>query len=526
MRAGVVAPRRVFERDARVAASYTEFPEGAPSELPDEYVHPAIEVEAARRGATELAARCRGGVLALDDAPFPLWEALRDRNPLDAGVVLAPAKLTKTLDELECIRQAQASTSAQCARSGRSPCRARAPPTSRARSCAPIAELGADANTVDPVFQVMPTSIAAGPYSRHRRAGVPAPDAAAGARAGRRACGSTPASTCTATRRTSARRGSSATSPTTIARVQFAALARRRRPRARDRAAGRDGRRPRAARRERSTATGPWLSYFYLAHGIGTDSAEMPFVGTDLGDAFDASIVLATGHGARVRARDLGRRPRRAPIRGDRRGHRRRLRVAVVARRARRRISARERSMSCSTRWRATASTRWCSAAKRTREPSRTRRRLWLAGTRAFAPSCVVIRERAAVHVLANSDDAVPEGFPVEQLYGITWNPEKLVAALAAIPASRRPARVAVDGMTPMMHTLLSTVSPEAELVDAAPVLTRIVVAARSRACRRGARRGRGRVRRPGGDGRRPGSRRTPARRCAACARRSLRHSA
>ena len=39
----------------------------------------------------------------------------------------------------------------------------------------------------------------------------------------------------------------------------------------------------------------PWLSYFYLAHGCGTDSAEMPFVGTDLGDAFDASLVLQPG---------------------------------------------------------------------------------------------------------------------------------------------------------------------------------------------------------------------------------------
>jgi Xaa-Pro aminopeptidase len=39
----------------------------------------------------------------------------------------------------------------------------------------------------------------------------------------------------------------------------------------------------------------PWLSYFYLAHGCGTDSAEMPYVGTDLGDEFDASLVLAPG---------------------------------------------------------------------------------------------------------------------------------------------------------------------------------------------------------------------------------------
>ncbi len=39
----------------------------------------------------------------------------------------------------------------------------------------------------------------------------------------------------------------------------------------------------------------PWLAHLYLAHGTGTESAEMPFVGTDLGDEFDASIVLAPG---------------------------------------------------------------------------------------------------------------------------------------------------------------------------------------------------------------------------------------
>jgi Xaa-Pro aminopeptidase len=99
-------------------------------------------------------------------------------------------------------------------------------------------------------------------------------------------------------------------------------------------------------------------------------------------------------------------------------------------------------------------------------------RRLWLAGTRAFSPSCVVIRKSAAVHVLSNSDDAVPDGFPVERLYGITWNPEKLVVALAAIPGLAHAGRIAVDGMTPMMQTLLSSVASAAELLDAAPVLT------------------------------------------------------
>jgi Xaa-Pro dipeptidase len=39
----------------------------------------------------------------------------------------------------------------------------------------------------------------------------------------------------------------------------------------------------------------PWLPYFYLAHGIGVDSAEAPFIGTDLGDDFDETIVLRPG---------------------------------------------------------------------------------------------------------------------------------------------------------------------------------------------------------------------------------------
>ena len=39
----------------------------------------------------------------------------------------------------------------------------------------------------------------------------------------------------------------------------------------------------------------PWLPHFYLAHGIGIESAEMPLIGTDLGEAFDDAFVLAPG---------------------------------------------------------------------------------------------------------------------------------------------------------------------------------------------------------------------------------------
>src|SRR5689334_7793578 len=97
----------VVTRDDPWPHLYTEFPEGAPPELPADHLHPAVEVEAPG-GAAELVEQLPDGRLGLDDAPFPLWQALRMRRLVDAALVLAPAKLTKTLDELECIRQAQA----------------------------------------------------------------------------------------------------------------------------------------------------------------------------------------------------------------------------------------------------------------------------------------------------------------------------------------------------------------------------------------------------------------------------------
>jgi Xaa-Pro aminopeptidase len=39
----------------------------------------------------------------------------------------------------------------------------------------------------------------------------------------------------------------------------------------------------------------PWLPYFYLAHGVGVESAEMPLVGTDLGPEFDDRLIMAPG---------------------------------------------------------------------------------------------------------------------------------------------------------------------------------------------------------------------------------------
>lgn len=41
--------------------------------------------------------------------------------------------------------------------------------------------------------------------------------------------------------------------------------------------------------------TKPWLPHFYLGHGIGTNAAEMPMIGTDLGEEFDDNFVFPAG---------------------------------------------------------------------------------------------------------------------------------------------------------------------------------------------------------------------------------------
>jgi Xaa-Pro aminopeptidase len=92
--------------------------------------------------------------------------------------------------------------------------------------------------------------------------------------------------------------------------------------------------------------------------------------------------------------------------------------------------------------------------------------RLWLAGTRPFAPGCVVVRETRAVHLLSVTDFGVPADIPPERLYPISWNPATMMGALAAIPGVSGATRVGVDGLTPLFDQLLGATLPHVELAD------------------------------------------------------------
>lgn len=99
-------------------------------------------------------------------------------------------------------------------------------------------------------------------------------------------------------------------------------------------------------------------------------------------------------------------------------------------------------------------------------------RRLWTAGTRPFAPGCVVVRRTGAVHLLSTWDEGVPPEVPREHLFGITWNPANYGAVLAGIAGLPESRRIGVDGMTALFAQVIGDVAPQAELVDATPALT------------------------------------------------------
>jgi Xaa-Pro dipeptidase len=97
--------------------------------------------------------------------------------------------------------------------------------------------------------------------------------------------------------------------------------------------------------------------------------------------------------------------------------------------------------------------------------------RLWTAGTRPFGPGCVVVRAPVAVYLLSTWDEGIPEDIPHENLFGITWNPGKLLAWLKAIDGVADARRIGTDSLTPRFAKLLPKLFPSAEFVDVEPAL-------------------------------------------------------
>jgi len=97
--------------------------------------------------------------------------------------------------------------------------------------------------------------------------------------------------------------------------------------------------------------------------------------------------------------------------------------------------------------------------------------RLWLAGTRPFAPGCVVVRETGAVHLMSATDFGVPAEIPPARLYPMSWNPANIMGAVAAIPGVSDARRIGVDGLTPLFEQLFTATFPDVQLADGEAVM-------------------------------------------------------
>ncbi|MGA7051510.1 MAG: M24 family metallopeptidase [Mycobacterium sp.] len=91
---------------------------------------------------------------------------------------------------------------------------------------------------------------------------------------------------------------------------------------------------------------------------------------------------------------------------------------------------------------------------------------LWVAGTRPFGPTCVLVRATGAIHLLSTWDEGVPDDIPHDHLYGISWNPMNTMSALQRIDGAATARRVGTDALSPVFAQLLPTAFPNAELVD------------------------------------------------------------
>ena len=98
-------------------------------------------------------------------------------------------------------------------------------------------------------------------------------------------------------------------------------------------------------------------------------------------------------------------------------------------------------------------------------------RPLFTSGSRPYSVGCAVIRDGGRVHVLADHDEGVPAEITHDQIIGRSWNPRVTSARTARIPGLAEASRIGSAGISTAVATLLATLAPAAEVVDARPLV-------------------------------------------------------
>lgn len=299
-RASLYRAVTVVVRGDPVPHLFTVFDDGAPDDLPSDHLHPALFPDlddGIEQMSEALHHLFRAGArLGVDEETHPMRRALGDFEWSDANAVMGPAKVCKTPDEIACIMTAQRISEAAMEEA-----RAILRPGIRQTDLSGaflrrVFELGASAGAIDPIWQVMAPTKDAGPWTIHGDLAYP-----------------------TATTDRLVRNGdviwvdagiSYEGYASDFGRTWITGLLGAPSPRQRSQferwrdvvTAVLETLKPGVSALELGRAAisanggkKPWIEHFYLAHGVGTDSAEMPLVGTDLGDAFDDHLVMAPG---------------------------------------------------------------------------------------------------------------------------------------------------------------------------------------------------------------------------------------
>lgn len=299
--------RANFEQPVAVVLADDEWPHlftPLPDEtgLPADHVHGPVYLDL-DEGVVAFERELAGlvptrGRIGVDEWTFAMARTsarlFAEGNPRDGGKAITRSKLVKAPDELAGLREALRITEQAIA-----VVQAELAPGMRqieltATFLREAFAAGADANTLDPIWQVMPATLDDGPWTTHGDLACPL-----------------------LTTERELRRGDVLWVDTSLNHQGFHSDFGRtwivgQEPSDRQRAqfaqwqdilaavldvtrAGAAYADLTAAARGRAEGRTPWMTHFYLGHGLGIDAAEMPFVGSDLGESFDASHRLEAG---------------------------------------------------------------------------------------------------------------------------------------------------------------------------------------------------------------------------------------
>jgi len=279
---------------------WTPFPEDVPPEVPTERVHRELDVEFPE-GVDALGAALQSQFgptprLAIDEWTAPLLERLCDRRFtwVDGNRVTGPARLRKTPDEVACLREAQRINEVAILDA-----RAALRPGVRQTDLSAVFfrrafELGATASCVDPIWNLTPRDRASQSPTLHGEVGFPIASADRFLREGDLVLCDTglvwegyhsdfgATWICSDDPKPGAKLRDCFRRWRDVMACIYDSV--------------RPGRTAADVVRD-VTALEPHykLEHFYLAHGVGCDAAEAPFVGTDRSLDLDDAVALQSG---------------------------------------------------------------------------------------------------------------------------------------------------------------------------------------------------------------------------------------